>query len=989
VRHPPKGANPAHLEQKSDIFGRIFYRIPNHHVRSSRPAHPSSWLAVVSVRRTIRTDGSQGIDRSTETDKAEGAAEGRSGTGSASGRRSRARGLVPVCRLLQQVVEGAVVRLLMRFYERRKGEEMATPSQRRRRTRWGLVAVMLFAVLAFGAVMASADSGATPTISSDQADYWPGSTVTLTGSGFQGDTTVTLAVNDSVGAAWSWSDSVAPDATGSFTDTLTLPSTVIATYSVNAVGSPSAAIATTSFTDTSPAQVRLAISGLPTATVVSVPIDYYNNGGRHQTGTSISVTSGTTSGPTSVDPASAFGFTFPTTVSPTGQTCTYQSADHTNPFTTGASGSDTRVTGTYSCVATPPADVAPSISWTADPSTVTVGDTNTYTFSITDSDSSSWSFASTSYPDCGSGTVVSLSASINDGARTGTFLCSFGAAGSTSVSVEVSDGTKTSNVLTQDVLVSPPPDTTPPVITPNISGTLGNNGWYTSNVTVTWTVTDDESSISSESGCGSTTISTDTTATGTTLTCMATSAGGTNSQSVTIKRDASAPTVTATATYPDSTPYAGAWTNEDITVHFVCSDALSLLADSCPADTVVNTSSDTTAGTVVTSGTIHDNAGNSSSASVTIYEDKTAPTITFHDRTPANGNGWNKTDVTVNWTCADALSGPVSASVSQTVSTEGANQSATGTCTDNAGNSKSDTQTGINIDEHAPTVAYTSATPAPNGYGWNNTDVIATFTATDTLSGFAGPSTTQTGTSTTSGEGSAVTVGSPPFTDQAGNTAAAGAATSDAFMIDKTKPTVAVTGFNNGDVFTKGVDTLPTVGCSRSDDRSGLDPSGSTGPTVTAGGLDANGVGSVTYMCGAKDYAGNYKTASATYSVIYGGLSGILQPINPNNTSVFSRGKAIPVKFQLAGDQPTGFITTSWTIQQQSVACNAFDTTDETLEETTSNTPSTLFRYDASADQYIYNADMHTLTVGTCWKFKVTLVDSGQTFYSAVFKLQK
>jgi hypothetical protein len=961
----------------------------------------------------------------------------------------------------------------MRFYERRKGEEMATPSQRRRRTRWGLVAVTLFAVLAFGAVMASADSGATPTISSDQADYWPGSTVTLTGSGFQGDTTVTLTVNDSVGAAWSWSDSVAPDATGSFTDTLTLPSTVIATYSVNAVGSPSGAIATTSFTDTSPAQVRLAISGLPTATVVSVPIDYYNNGGRHQTGTSISVTSGMTSGPTSVDPASAFGFTFPTTVSPTGQTCTYQSADHTNPFTTGASGSDTRVTGTYSCVATPPADVAPSISWTADPSTVTVGDTNTYTFSITDSDSSSWSFASTSYPDCGSGTVVSLSASINDGARTGTFLCSFGAAGSTSVSVEVSDGTKTSNVLTQDVLVSPPPDTTPPVITPNISGTLGNNGWYTSNVTVTWTVTDDESSISSESGCGSTTISTDTTATGTTLTCMATSAGGTNSQSVTIKRDASAPTVTATATYPDSTPYAGAWTNEDITVHFVCSDALSLLADSCPADTVVNTSSDTTAGTVVTSGTIHDNAGNSSSAlatvyedktaptvtamatypdstpyagawtneditvhfvcsdalslladscpadtvvntssdttagtvvtsgtihdnagnsssaSVTIYEDKTAPTITFHDRTPANGNGWNKTDVTVNWTCADALSGPVSASVSQTVSTEGANQSATGTCTDNAGNSKSDTQTGINIDEHAPTVAYTSATPAPNGYGWNNTDVIATFTATDTLSGFAGPSTTQTGTSTTSGEGSAVRVGSPPFTDQAGNTAAAGAATSDAFMIDKTKPTVAVTGFNNGDVFTKGVDTLPTVGCSRSDDRSGLDPSGSTGPTVTAGGLDANGVGSVTYMCGAKDYAGNNKTASATYSVIYGGLSGILQPINPNNTSVFSRGKAIPVKFQLAGDQPTGFITTSWTIQQQSVACNAFDTTDETLEETTSNTPSTLFRYDASADQYIYNADMHTLTVGTCWKFKVTLVDSGQTFYSAVFKLQK
>ena len=32
-------------------------------------------------------------------------------------------------------------------------------------------------------------------------------------------------------------------------------------------------------------------------------------------------------------------------------------------------------------------------------------------------------------------------------------------------------------------------DTTPPVITPNVSGTLGNNGWYKSNVTISWNVT--------------------------------------------------------------------------------------------------------------------------------------------------------------------------------------------------------------------------------------------------------------------------------------------------------------------------------------------------------------------------------------------------------------------------------------------------------------------------------------------------------------------
>ena len=96
------------------------------------------------------------------------------------------------------------------------------------------------------------------------------------------------------------------------------------------------------------------------------------------------------------------------------------------------------------------------------------------------------------------------------------------------------------------------------------------------------------------------------------------------------------------------------------------------------------------------------------------------------------------------------------------------------------------------VDKTAPSVVYTSQSPAANGAGWNNTDVVATFTATDSLSGFAGPSATKTGTNTSSGEGSSVGVDSPAFTDLAGNTAAAGAA-SHSFKVDKTAPTVSVT----------------------------------------------------------------------------------------------------------------------------------------------------------------------------------------------------
>ena len=84
-----------------------------------------------------------------------------------------------------------------------------------------------------------------------------------------------------------------------------------------------------------------------------------------------------------------------------------------------------------------------------------------------------------------------------------------------------------------------PPDVTPPVIASNVTGTPGHNAWYVSDVTVEWTVTDDESTISASSGCAPTSLTTDTA--DATLTCTATSAGGNVCTSVTIMRDATPP----------------------------------------------------------------------------------------------------------------------------------------------------------------------------------------------------------------------------------------------------------------------------------------------------------------------------------------------------------------------------------------------------------------------------------------------------------------
>lgn len=97
---------------------------------------------------------------------------------------------------------------------------------------------------------------------------------------------------------------------------------------------------------------------------------------------------------------------------------------------------------------------------------------------------------------------------------------------------------------TNPLVFNPPPDMTPPVIDVMVTGTQVGD-WYTSNATVSWSVSDPESPVTA-SGCNQVTVSSDTT--GTTFTCSATSAGGTSTQSVTIKRDTTAPAIASAST---------------------------------------------------------------------------------------------------------------------------------------------------------------------------------------------------------------------------------------------------------------------------------------------------------------------------------------------------------------------------------------------------------------------------------------------------------
>jgi YVTN family beta-propeller protein len=277
-----------------------------------------------------------------------------------------------------------------------------------------------------------------------------------------------------------------------------------------------------------------------------------------------------------------------------------------------------------------------------------------------------------------------------------------------------------------DIAISSPIDTTPPEITPIVSGDLGDNGWYINDVTVDWMVDDPESGIASSAGCDPTTLTTDTA--GTTLTCSATNGAGlSNSDSVTVKLDKTAPSASASAS---PGPNANGWNNTDVTVSFSGDDGTGSGIDSCSAPVVLSGEG---SGQSV-SGTCTDLAGNvSAPATVSgINIDKTAPSASASASPGPNANGWNNTDVTVSFDGADGLSGIAACDPDVVLSNEGAGQSASGTCTDLAGNvSAPATASDINIDKTAPALSIT--TPEP--YDVEPVGTALDFSASDALSG--------------------------------------------------------------------------------------------------------------------------------------------------------------------------------------------------------------------------------------------------------------
>lgn len=224
----------------------------------------------------------------------------------------------------------------------------------------------------------------------------------------------------------------------------------------------------------------------------------------------------------------------------------------------------------------------------------------------------------------------------------------FAAKGTYTLTLTADDGRGRKDTQSASVTIGDPLDTTAPVITPTISGTLGQNGWYTSNVALTWSESDPESGVASTSGCGAATVSGNTA--GASFTCSATNGVGlTASRTATIRRDDSAPTVTPTVS---GTMGLNGWYTSTVTVAWsVAANGPSGATPSagCATASIGSDTPGTTLQCTETTG-----AGRSRTGTVSVKRDATAPTIAY-----AGNVGTYTVDQTVAITCtaSDAMSG--------------------------------------------------------------------------------------------------------------------------------------------------------------------------------------------------------------------------------------------------------------------------------------------------------------------------------------------
>jgi lysophospholipase L1-like esterase len=541
-------------------------------------------------------------------------------------------------------------------------------------------------------------------------------------------------------------------------------------------------------------------------------------------------------------------------------------------------------------------------------------------------------------------------------------------------------------------------DRTAPAVTQTLSTAPNENGWHRANVVVTNSATDAngvrgfEHRVHQPSGSvgawtrhlGSTGPSVTVSTNGVShVETRALDANGNQSSSriATVQLDKTLPQASTV------TPASGATfvQHEEIVADYSCSDAGGSEVASCVGTVAAGDLIDTsTVGSKSFSVTATDGAGNQRTAtrSYTVI-DVTPPGITI-DSPAADAAFERRAEVEADFACTDEIGGSGLAACEGTV--PDGDPVPTGTigdheftvdASDNAGNEATLTHVYTVLDVTAPAITLTS--PADGAVYEHRAEVVADFSCEDDEGGSGIAPGYCEGTAPAGSPIDTSTLGTHTFavtaTDRAGNTSEV---TSTYTVVDVTAPTVS--SIHDGIEYQLGQPVDAQFTCTDEDGGSGV--ATCEGPAS----LDTSSVGTETFQVTTTDNAGNRRTATFTYDVNYA-YGEIRQPINADGSSVFKAGSTVPVKFQVTDydEVPVG----SATAHLATVRAYEGDAiSPDQVQEATTNVGATagnLFRYDATAQQYVYNLSTKKMEPGTYQLF--IGLDDGKR-YTAIFNLR-
>lgn len=148
-------------------------------------------------------------------------------------------------------------------------------------------------------------------------------------------------------------------------------------------------------------------------------------------------------------------------------------------------------------------------------------------------------------------------------------------------------------------------------------------------------------------------------------------------------------------------------------------------------------------------------------------------------------------------------------------------------------------------------------------------------------------------------------------------------------------------------------------------------------PILPGAEIDFNVPGDHTVIITAADRVGNATSATVKFNVGYQ-FGGFLPPIQGGGSGMYRLGRTLPVKFKLTDANDHYVSTAVAKLVVEDLRGGMIDTVPAARPATTAKSSVRSFRYDASANQYIYNFDTDGLTAAK-WQIKIEL-DDGNSY---------